>query len=62
MQNVHNSMVLAHENLRKKLWCDTWVSIGGSIGCNSKSVPTVWADFALKDFDERFPKPEPLKY
>jgi hypothetical protein len=46
-----------HETIRKKLWADAWVRTAGADNCIDINTPTKWADAALKEFDQRFPKP-----
>lgn len=46
------------EQQRKELWCAAWVATARSDSCVNDDTPTKYADKALKDFDERFPKPE----
>jgi len=46
-----------HENIRKKLWSDVYVAyVAASNSINSDGA-YVWADIALKRFDERFNEP-----
>ena len=37
---------------------NSWIAVAGSSTCVDKKTATLWADQALKDFDERFPKPD----
>ena len=43
-----------HKLTRKKLWIDVFVAYTGSSNSTSKNGGATWADFALKEFDERF--------
>ena len=49
---------LSHEENRQNLWRNVWLAVAGSTSCLDKTVPTLWADQALNDYDERFKKPE----
>ena len=49
---------LSHEENRQNLWVNAWITVAGSSNCVDRSTPTGWADQALKDFDERFKKPD----
>jgi hypothetical protein len=49
--------IFAHEQLRKKLWCDAWTLTASANDCKSPETATRWADNALKDFDKRFNQP-----
>mgnify|MGYP007112899926 CR=1 FL=1 len=49
---------LDHEGNRQFLWTNSWIAVAGSSTCVDKKTATLWADQALKDFDERFPKPD----
>jgi hypothetical protein len=45
-----------HEEIRKELWCNVWVAVAGASNSTRSDIVTTWADRALKDFDERFPR------
>ena len=45
-----------HKLTRKKLWIDVFVAYTSSSNSTSKNGGATWADFALKEFDERFKK------
>lgn len=47
-----------HDLIRKKLWADVWAYTAGASNSTHAEACTKWADRALKDFDERFPKPK----
>ena len=49
---------LNHEENRQNLWVKVWLTIAGDDTCGDIDIPTKWADRALKDFDERFQKPD----
>jgi hypothetical protein len=57
MAKVTKDFVLQHEETRKHLWCNAWVSTANANDCKSTDVATRWADAALRDFDKRFPEP-----
>ena len=44
------------ELLRQKLWADVWASVAGSVDCKRPDTATVFANAALRDFDDTFPK------
>lgn len=46
---------LSHEEQRKYLWVNAWISTANSPDCKKSNIATKWADEALKAFDERFP-------
>lgn len=46
-----------HEQLRKELWIKAWVGTACAVTCTNPEAATKWADKALADFDDRFPKP-----
>jgi len=52
---------MKHEDLRKLVWYSAWNSVANAITCADKKSATIWADSALKDFDERFPKQDTAK-
>ena len=56
--NTTKDFVFQHEEVRKKLWCDAWVSTANANDCKSTDSATRWADDALKEFDARFPAPK----
>lgn len=41
-------------SVREIVWLEAWIATARADNCNDKTVPTVWADRCLKDFDERF--------
>jgi len=43
-----------HENQRKKLWSDVYVAYVSASNSSKDDGAYVWADIALKRFDERF--------
>lgn len=47
-----------HQQQRKKLWCDVYVAYVSADNSTSADGAKVWADIALKRFDERFPQPK----
>lgn len=47
-----------HEAQRKKLWCDVYVAYVGAANSTNINGAKVWADVALRNFDEKFPKPQ----
>lgn len=51
---------LEHENKRKEMWMNAWVGVASAWNCQDSAAATRWADCALKDFDSRFPKPQPI--
>ena len=56
--NTTKDFVFQHEEVRKKLWCDAWVSTANANDCKSTDSATRWADAALEEFDARFPPPK----
>jgi len=46
-----------HEMIRRDFWIKAWCSVASASDCHDSSVPGDWADRALRDFDEKFPKP-----
>ena len=44
-----------HEQQREKIWCDVYVAYVQSSNSTAQDGGKVWADTALKRFDERFP-------
>jgi hypothetical protein len=44
-----------HEEIRKELWCNVWVAVAGASNSTKSELVSLWADRALRDFDERFP-------
>lgn len=44
----------AHENIRKKLWSDVYVSYVSADNSINSNGAYRWADIALERFDERF--------
>lgn len=58
MNRPLTQLELRHEENRQNLWVNAWLSVARSTTCLDKTVPTSWADQALKDYDERFPKLE----
>ena len=55
-----SNIVQSHQEQRKQLWIEAWCSVANANDCKRKSVPTRWADKALKDFDERFKAPQSI--
>lgn len=47
-----------HENIRKQLWMNVYVSYVGAANSMNKDGAAVWADIALQRFDERFKAPQ----
>jgi len=47
-----------HENIRKKLWIDIYVAYVAAPNSINDDGAYVWADIALKRFDERFTEPK----
>ena len=47
-----------HENIRKKLWNDVYVAYVAAPNSVKDDGAYVWADIALKRFDERFNTPK----
>ena len=41
---------------REQVWIDAWCAVAAAFNVKDKTVPTSWADQALKDFDARFPQ------
>ena len=56
--NTTKDFVFQHEEVRKKLWCDAWVSTANANDWKSTDSATRWADAALEEFDARFPPPK----
>lgn len=52
-----NKEALSHEEQRKYLWINAWISTANSPDCKKSNIATKWADEALKEFDKRFPMP-----
>lgn len=49
----------AHERMRAEVWARVYAGIAASpAGGSAQAI--VWADRALKQFDERFPAEEPV--
>jgi hypothetical protein len=46
-----------HERMRAELWSRVYAGIAGALA-QTQDVATRWADKALKEFDERFPRPD----
>ena len=44
-----------HENLRKKLWINTYVAYVSSSNSTNENGAYKWANIALERFDEKFP-------
>ncbi len=43
---------------REQVWLAAWLAVAGASNSTKKEFTTAWADHCLKDFDERFPRPE----
>ena len=50
-----------HENIRKKLWCDVYVAYVAAPNSVNQDGGCIWANNAVKRFDELFYKPEPKR-
>jgi len=53
-----NSQEKQHENLRKKLWIDVYVAYCSTPNSLNNDGGYIWANNAIKRFDEQF-KPKP---
>jgi len=53
----YDVLLIQHEEVRRQLWCNAWLSLSNAVNCLRPESATNWADAALKDFDKRFPKP-----
>lgn len=51
-------MLKEHDEVRKKLWCDVYVAYVNASNSTSMAYAKLWADRALKDFDETFKNTE----
>ena len=47
-----------HEQQRKQLWCEVYVAYVSADNSTSSDGAKLWADTALRRFDERFPAPK----
>ena len=45
-----------HQTVRQQLWCNTAIAVAASSNSCNKESMTLWADYALAAFDERFPE------
>ncbi len=45
---------IAFELDRRQFWKDVYLGVARSDNCINKTVPTAWADQALRDYDKRF--------
>lgn len=43
-----------HQNFRKQLWCNVYTAYVGADNATKNDGAFIWADIALKRFDERF--------
>lgn len=43
-----------HEQMRRKLWCDVATGVASLFNCKDKDAPVGWADYVLREFDNRF--------
>lgn len=39
---------------RKDVWLKAWIAVAASSNVLDKTIPSIWADQALKDYEERF--------
>jgi hypothetical protein len=53
----YKDFILHHEIKRKEMWLNVWAAVASSSNCISTETCTKWADKALREFDNRFPKP-----
>lgn len=51
---------LSHNEQRKQLWSNAWCATANANDCKRPSTATMYADEALKAFDERFQMPKEL--
>ena len=61
MNNKEITQSEEHENIRKKLWCDVYVAYVAAPNSVNQDGGCIWANNAVKRFDELFSKPEPKR-
>lgn len=55
---MNKDKIIEHQNVRKKLWCDTVVAYTSAANATLKDGAVSWADHALAAFDQRFNAPK----
>lgn len=58
LAKMQSNIEQQHENKRKHVWTMAWCAVASAWNAESSAVATKWADAALKEFDQRFPKPQ----
>lgn len=54
-QEMARSYIPNHTEVRRKLWRDVAIAVAASSNAQQKSSMHGWADYALAEFDKRFP-------
>ena len=50
------------KDVRAEVWLRAWLAVAVSNNCSSKSIPIIWADSCLEEFDKKFPQASQINH